>query len=205
MPKIWTDTIETHKREVQAAVLDTAARLVADRGLAAVTMSQIAEAAGIGRATLYKYYPDIEAILVAWHERHVADHIARLVAARDAARGVRARLEVVMATYASISFERARGHDHSAQQGHIHGHAGTDVDALVHQEAHAGKLHRRLDEIFRDVIVEAARAGVVRRDVPVAELARYCVHALGAARELPSMLAVRRLVDVTLEGIAPRR
>ena len=39
-------------------------------------MSQIAEQTGIGRATLYKYFPDVEAILLAWHERQVTGHLA---------------------------------------------------------------------------------------------------------------------------------
>jgi AcrR family transcriptional regulator len=59
---------------VRDATLDTTAALVAEHGLASVTMSQIAEQTGIGRATLYKYFPDVEAILVAWHERQIAGH-----------------------------------------------------------------------------------------------------------------------------------
>ncbi|WP_376776163.1 TetR/AcrR family transcriptional regulator [Nonomuraea jabiensis] len=34
-------------------------------------MTRIAEKVGIGRATLYKYFPDVEAILTAYHERNV--------------------------------------------------------------------------------------------------------------------------------------
>jgi len=75
MPKLWDETIEAHRRAVRDATLDTAAALVAERGLRAVTMSQIAEETGIGRATLYKYFPDVEAILVAWHERHISAHL----------------------------------------------------------------------------------------------------------------------------------
>ncbi len=60
MPKLWTETIEEHRRAVHDATLDTTAALVREHGLAAVTMSQIAAAAGIGRATLYKYFPDVE-------------------------------------------------------------------------------------------------------------------------------------------------
>ncbi len=48
-------------------------------------MSQIAEDTGIGRATLYKYFPDVESILIAWHERHVAGHLDHLVELRDKA------------------------------------------------------------------------------------------------------------------------
>src|SRR5882724_4265205 len=74
VPKLWTETIEEHRRAVHDATLDTTAALVHEHGLAAVTMSQIAVAAGIGRATLYKYFPDVEAILVAFaliqHQHH---------------------------------------------------------------------------------------------------------------------------------------
>ncbi len=72
MPKLWHATIEAHRREVRDAILETTARLVAEHGVRAVTMSQIAEETGIGRATLYKYFPDVDAILVAWHDRQVA-------------------------------------------------------------------------------------------------------------------------------------
>jgi AcrR family transcriptional regulator len=70
---------------VRDAILDTTAALVAANGLLSVTMSQIAEATGIGRATLYKYFPDVEAILVAWHERQVTAHLAQLAELRDQA------------------------------------------------------------------------------------------------------------------------
>ena len=38
-------------------------------------------------------------------------------------------------------------------------------------------------------------------DVPAAELANYCLHALAAAGSLPSKAAVQRLVTVTLAGL----
>jgi AcrR family transcriptional regulator len=63
--------VETHRQEVREAILDATGGLVQSRGLLAVTMSDIAEATGIGRATLYKYFPDVEMILSAWHQRHV--------------------------------------------------------------------------------------------------------------------------------------
>ncbi|HEX5902785.1 MAG TPA: helix-turn-helix domain-containing protein, partial [Actinomycetota bacterium] len=56
MPRLWTETVDAHRREVRSAVLDAAADLVAERGLRSVTMSEIAHRSGIGRATLYKYF-----------------------------------------------------------------------------------------------------------------------------------------------------
>jgi len=87
VPKLWTDTIETHRRAVQEAAIEATAQLVAEHGLLSVTMSQIAEETGIGRATLYKYFPDMEAILVAWHELQVGAHAAQLTALRHQAGG----------------------------------------------------------------------------------------------------------------------
>src|SRR5260370_17236908 len=78
MPKLWNKTIEAHRQAVHEATLNTAAVLVAKHGLRSVTMSQIAEETGIGRATLYKYFPDVESILVAWHQPHVAHHLEYL-------------------------------------------------------------------------------------------------------------------------------
>ena len=79
MPKLWNDTIEEHRREVRDAILDTTAALVAEHGLRSVTMSQIAEQTGIGRATLYKYFPGVEAVLLVWHERQIAGHLEQLI------------------------------------------------------------------------------------------------------------------------------
>src|ERR671933_2529154 len=93
VPKLWHQTIDAHRRGVHAAILETTAALVAEHGLHAVTMSQIAQETGIGRATLYKYFPDVEAILLAWHEVHVARHLEHLAKIRDQPGDPRERLE----------------------------------------------------------------------------------------------------------------
>jgi AcrR family transcriptional regulator len=85
VPELWTGTIEEHRRAVHDAALDAAAALIAEHGLTSVTMSKIAAATGIGRATLYKHFPDAETLLAAWHQRQITRHLARLAGARDAA------------------------------------------------------------------------------------------------------------------------
>src|SRR5262249_5515727 len=78
MPRIWTSSIDTHRQQVHDAILAAAADLVAEQGPLALAMPSIAERAGIGRATLYKYFPDIESILVAWHQRELTHHLEQL-------------------------------------------------------------------------------------------------------------------------------
>jgi hypothetical protein len=58
--------------------------------------------------------------------------------------------------------------------------------------------------LIRDLLTEAAETGDIRDDVAPAELASYCLHALGAASGLQSKAAVRRLVTVILAGLHPR-
>jgi AcrR family transcriptional regulator len=85
VPKLWNETIQTHRRDVRDAILDTTAALVFEHGLRAVTMSQIAEQTGIGRATLYKYFADVDAILHVWHARQITGHLRQLAEIRDSA------------------------------------------------------------------------------------------------------------------------
>jgi AcrR family transcriptional regulator len=188
MPKLWNETIEAHRREVRDATLDTTAALVAKHGLRSVTMSQIAEKTGIGRATLYKYFSDVEAILVAWHERQVTGHLEHLAVLRDLAGGAGERLEAVLEAYALISHE----------------HHDTKLAALLHRGEHVARAQQQLSDLIRKLLTEAAEAGDVRDDIAPAELASYCLHALTAASSLPSKAAVHRLVTVTLAGLRPR-
>jgi AcrR family transcriptional regulator len=190
MPKLWNETIEAHRREVRDAILDTTAALVARRGLLSVTMSQIAEDTGIGRATLYKYFPDVEAILFAWHERQITNHLEHLAEVRDQADDAGDRLEAVLEAYALIS------HD-------SHGHHETELAAFLHRDQHVAAAEQRLRQMIRELLTEGAKVGVLRDDIPPDELATYCLHALAAASGLPSRAAVRRIVDVTLAGLRP--
>jgi AcrR family transcriptional regulator len=189
MPRLWDETIEAHRRAVRDATLDTTAALVAQHGLASVTMSQIAEQTGIGRATLYKYFPDVEAILVAWHERLVTGHLAQLASVRDRPGRVGERLEAVLETYALILHEHHRG----------------ELAALLHQGAHVARAHQHLSDFICDLLTEGAASGDVRDDVTSEELASYCLHAITAATSLSSKAAVRRLVSVILAGLQPPR
>jgi len=185
MPKLWKETIAAHRSAVRDATLDTTAALVAERGLMSVTMSQIAEETGIGRATLYKYFSDVEAILFAWHERQIARHLEHLVDVRDQAGDAGERLEAVLRAYALNSNE----------------HHGTELAALLHRDEHVARAQQQLSLFLRSLITDAQSTGHVRHDLSPDELARYCLHALTAASGLPSKAAVRRLVMVALAGL----
>jgi AcrR family transcriptional regulator len=190
VPKLWTDTVEEHRRAVRDAAIDATAKLVVGHGLASITMSKIAAEAGIGRATLYKYFPDVESVLLAWHERQVGSHLAHLVHVRDQTADTGQRLQAVLQAYALMN----HGQPH-----------GADLSALLHRGEHVGHAHTRLAGLIEGLLADAAAAGAVRDDVAPSELTAYCLHALGAAGALSSKAAVRRLVTVTLAGLRASR
>ncbi|WP_084965415.1 TetR/AcrR family transcriptional regulator [Thermoactinospora rubra] len=190
MPKLWTASIEAHRREVRDAIIDSAAALVAEGGLRSVTMSRIAERTGIGRATLYRYFSDVESILLAWHERQIAGHLEHLTRLKDQPGGAGERLKAVLHAYALIARE-------------TRGHHDTDLVAFLHHDEQVARARHRLHDLVRDLIAAGAEAGELRDDVPPEELTAYCLNALAAAGGLASQDAVQRLVRVTWAGLLP--
>lgn len=190
MPKLWNETVDEHRRAVRDATINTTAALVSEHGLRAVTMSQIALETGIGRATLYKYFPDVEAVLLAWHERQIEAHTQQLMEARDQAGDPGERLSAVLYAYAMIEQERHGPHD-------------GELAAFLHRDEHVASAGKRLRAMIGALLEDAGKEGLVRDDVDADELANYCLHALAAARGLPSKTAARRLVEITLAGLTP--
>lgn len=193
VPKLWNDTIATHRHAVREATIDATAQLVAEHGLLSVTMSQIAGKAGIGRATLYKYFPDVEAVLQAWHERQITAHLEQLAQARDQAGLPAERLDAVLRAFALIAHE---SHDHRDN---------SEIAALLHRGHHLVQAQQHLHAMISDLLADAAAAGELRNDASPDELATYCLHALSAASALTSPAAVDRLVDITLAGLRTPR
>jgi AcrR family transcriptional regulator len=186
VPKLWNKTIKEHREAVKDAVVDAVAAVVDEDGLVAVTMAGVAERSGIGRATLYKYFADVEALLLAWHERVVHQHLDAIIAIRTGDGPAAEKLEAVLFSFA----ERARGHpDHLA--------------AALHRSHHVHHARAHLTAVVADLIGEGVAEGAVRADVAADELAVFVVHALAAAPALPSKAAVKRLVEVTLSALRP--
>ena len=190
VPKLWTETIAAHRREVRDAIVDTTVELVAEHGLLSVTMSRIAEETGIGRATLYKHFADVESILRAWLEGHIDAHLAYLAEVRDRTTDPRERLAGVLEAYAL--------HSHQS-----HKHRNSELAALLHRHEQIVRREHQLHGMLTELLSEGARSDIVRDDISPGELASFCIHALGAAKALPSKAAIHRLVEVTLDGLRP--
>jgi AcrR family transcriptional regulator len=186
MPKTWDDTLEGHREAVRLAVMDATLTLADEIGFRKVSMSDVAGKAGITRATLYKYFRDVDSIFIEWHRRTVEGHMARIHEVLHADGGSASKLAAVLETYALTVFR----------------HHGTQFAEFLHRGDHAKSSETRLVELMGNVIAGGALAGQFRRDVPPGELAFFCHAALSSVHRLADESAVRRVIDLTLEALS---
>jgi AcrR family transcriptional regulator len=190
VPKLWAEAVQSHRERVGTAVLDAVEALVSNQGVLGITMSQLAETTGIGRATLYKYFGDIEEVLTAWHHRHVATHLAALRGLAERPGEPAARLHTVLEAYGRICQQRRQ-------------HGADALVAALHQGKRIESHEQELRDLLSTLLTDAATSGAVRKDVPPDELANYCLHALAAAGDFGAATATARLVSVVLAGLSP--
>ncbi|WP_280420481.1 TetR family transcriptional regulator [Nocardia carnea] len=133
---------------IEAAILTAAADVLAVRGTA--SMADIAAAAGIGRATLYRYFPNREALLSGLTEAAARDLISRIADAE---------LDSVPVPTALARLTR----------GFLT--AGSKYGALLQPETHLpekdSELKQQLSRPVRDLIARGADSGDLRTDLTV--------------------------------------
>lgn len=140
-------------------------------------------------ANLYRCVSDVEAIVVAWHERQVSNRLDQLSEAVATAEHPRERLQVVVRTFADLSAGR---HQPGSRFGH-----GPELAVPLHRGEHMHPGSTRLRTLLADVIHAPAEVGLARSDVPADELATFRLHALAATAELTSRAARQRLAELT--------
>ena len=187
MPKIWADTVDQHRSEVRDAILEATGELATEVGERALTMSEIAARAGIGRATLYKYFGDIESILAAWHQRMISLHLAHL---RD-----------VIANEDDPQRRLVAAATRHAETIHQHHHASAIILRPASSSEQATTVadgKNQLIELFTELATAAQAEQPESIPLPPAEFANYLIHALAAAATAESKASLRRLVSLTL-------
>lgn len=101
MPRINAATIAEHVLAQEAAVVEAARRLFAERGVTAVSLGDIAAEVGLSRTSLYRYFPTKGHILQRWFDHEMEPLVARSRAVVEAegssADRLRAWLDVQLA------------------------------------------------------------------------------------------------------------
>lgn len=143
------------QQRVSAAILEAAARVLSQRGELA-SMADVASAAGVARATVYRYFPNRDALLEALARSAVADAGERLAAA----------------SLDSVPVHEAVSRSVRALLG-----IGEPLVVLARERVRPepGEYDRRLTSPLRGVFDRGQAEGSIRDDVPAAWLAESLV------------------------------
>ena len=109
---------QARSREKVSFILEAAARILREEGSAGFNTNRIAERAGVSVGTLYGYFPDKEAILVALARNILVDDMEALRSALDGRQGV----DLIHALVRAL-FERHR-HDGTVRREVMRAHIG---------------------------------------------------------------------------------
>lgn len=139
--------VSTRDRIVHAALV-----LINDLGLAGVTMSGVADAAGVARQTLYNHYPDVDSIVAAAISQHSAESVERLHAAMRVVEGPLDQLEQLIRHVAATT---------------AHAPHGLDMRHGLSPEARASvaEFDHALDALIARMLEDGRSAGVFRADL----------------------------------------
>jgi AcrR family transcriptional regulator len=98
--------VQTRSQRTVDAVMKAAAQVFASRGYAGGTTNHIAERAGVSIGTLYEYFPNKDALLVALMEKHIreGEQVLQRAAAEMAGRTAGIRDSVLHFVRAMVEF-----------------------------------------------------------------------------------------------------
>lgn len=170
MPRVTGGSLEAHRREARARVFDAFSRLMYERGYDAVTLADIAEAAGMARTSMYNYYPSKEALLTAYTDAEMERFVTELRAALSATEDPVEQLRV----YVRHQLEYFATH-HLPPGGALRDVLSPEAFGRMYEHA------RTLDEILRTILADGAAAGSFPRaivdDPETVPLVMSCVSA----------------------------
>ena len=138
MPKIIGESLASHRELTRARLFEALGSLMGEQSFESITMSQIAERAGVGRTAVYNHFADKEVLLLAYM-REVTGEFARVLTQRLEAEPdplmrlriyIRSHLQMIGRYHVKAGMGLRR---HMSGQGasHLHDHAGLVGEVLI--------------------------------------------------------------------------
>ena len=162
-------------------ILDVAFELFVDKKIEAVSMGDIARAADVGRATLFRYYPSKLGLVIAV----CADQWKRYLDGLDARRPISSvhdipaidRLIFTMDSYIDMYQNHKALLKYNDNFNYYVTHEGKNNDQLVDFHSSLYSVDTRLHMMYEKAKVDKT----IRTDIPEAEFMRVTVHSMMTA------------------------
>lgn len=132
------------------AILEATAHILVDEGVERLSTNRVAQVAGVSIGSLYQYFPNKEALVLALLERHVSKMLGLL--SKHATELIGAPMEDAVTSYVRVVLET---HQIAPRLHHVLTLQAIDLDlsALADWEAQARKMVQGYLETRRDDIV----------------------------------------------------
>jgi len=187
----WADLTQAYRTGQRESIAQTAMALLVEGGGVGLSMSALAQAAGISRPTLYRYYPDMESVLVGvagLFSQHDESFAAEIMAESDPRQQLQTFIDAVT--------------DPSA-----HGHlTAVELEAALPPEGRA-LLHGHEDRargLLADILRRGIQAGVFASDINPDTDARL-IFGLAQQAQPDSVERVHVLVDKLVQPTKRRK
>lgn len=169
----WQDQLADARVGLRHAIQEAALRLVSELGMPNVSMSAVAEAAGVSRQTLYNHYPDLEEIVLDAARREISTARGLIADAIEAAPDAGSALDIfVRGTLAG------REDNEIVTTG-----SGMSPDGEEEVFAMLEPIHQQLQEILRRGVAD----GSFRSDIVPEDVSEVMFHMIGSGRRLIHM------------------
>lgn len=150
MPKISGKNLTEHRERTREALFAALSRLMAAKGFDAISMSDLAAEAGIGRTAIYNHFSDKEELLLAYIEFEVSAYMKR----------INSRLETV-----DSPLDRLRIYAREqmlAKRGYFFSPGAPLRDVVSKETALALRDHASITgKLFRRILNECVQAGMI--------------------------------------------
>ncbi len=169
MPRIRGASLAEHRAATREQVFTALVQLLDERGFAALTMADLAEASGVGRTSLYNHFRDLEAVVVAFASEETDRYLAALKAVLDEADSPAQQLEAYV-----------RQHVVAASEFHLG--FGSELAAVLSPEA-MRELREHIvavEAVLREILAAGIAGGEFA--VPDLDAAVSLIHATLNAR-----------------------
>ncbi|WP_150250602.1 TetR/AcrR family transcriptional regulator [Nocardiopsis deserti] len=217
MPKITAPTIAAHRARTRDRIMDAVDELIRTQGIDRISMTDVANSAGITRTALYNYFPDKPSLLLAFTEQINSAFVERY--RRELPSGVSAARR--LSAFVRLQLEGIMAHPHppAAELG-----ASLGPDAYQALAAHVAPMQRLLTEILEEgtaagefdplpaepvsrlalSMVGSQRLPLVSGEIDLDEthalVTRFVLRALGVATETVDTVLPQTAARNTLRG-----
>lgn len=149
MPKILGSSLAEHRERTRTALFRALSELMSRRSFDKITLSDVANHAGVGRTAVYNHFADKEDLLLAFMEHETARYAEELSAALAGVEDPIDRLRVYVRQQALI-----KRHFHFPSSGPLANSVSRGTAGRL--RAHAGLMAQMLAQILTDAVATGA-------------------------------------------------